>query len=249
MAIKVPAQVNTMMDSVVIAGQSIYEASAIPKNKLGAKIQLPDGRVFYYAKAGSTALVAGQVYCSPTPVSNHLGCAVAEAASVGDTRVKVTLSATAATKDQYAEGYLHINDAAGSGNYYKIKSNPAIASSGTGYIYLYDPLQEALTTSSKATLTANPFNGIVKAATTLVAPVVGVPIIDVPANNYCWIQTWGPAAVLTQGTLVIGQTAGPSGATAGAVAAVGVCTTPVVGFVAQVNANGEYSLIFLRILP
>ena len=245
----VPGQVKTMAKPEGIVRQSIYETSAIPKHDLGAMAKLRDGRVFYYAKAGSAALVAGQVQCAPAPVANHKDIAVAAAVAVGATRVSVTLGATAAAANAYAEGYIHLNSGtAGAGNYYKIKSHRAIASGGTGTIELYDPIQEALTTSSKATLTANPFNGVVVAATTLVAPPVGVPIVDVPAGHYCWLQTWGLAAVLTNGTIVIGQNVAPGG-DAGAVAAVAAATTPVIGYVAQVNATTEYSLIVLRISP
>ncbi|MEM2125707.1 MAG: hypothetical protein QXQ53_04850 [Candidatus Methanosuratincola sp.] len=245
----VPGTVTTMYDSDVIGGQSIYATSAVQKHRLGSRIALPDGRVFYYAKAGATNLVAGKLCCSPAPVANHTDVTVAAAAAVGDTKLYITIGATSMSANQYADGYLHANANAPAGNYYKIRSHLAIGSSGSGWIHLYDPIQEAFTTSSKVTLTVNPFNGVVAAATSLTAPVVGVPIIDVTASHYFWLQTWGPAAVLTYGTIVIGQNVGPSGSSAGAVAAVAASTTPVVGFVAHVNGDGEHSLIFLRLFP
>ena len=54
----------------------------------------------------------------------------------GDTSITVTLGATAATKDQYADGYIYTNDNTttsdrGEGQIYRIASNPAADGSAT----------------------------------------------------------------------------------------------------------------------
>ena len=69
-------------------------------------------------------------------------------AAAGATSVTVTLGATAATEDQYKDGFLYINDGAtGEGHVYKIKSNAVGASGGTCVLTLdeEDGLVTALT--------------------------------------------------------------------------------------------------------
>ncbi len=239
--------VVTMFGDSQILKQHIYEASATPKHRLGTKLVMGDGRVFYYAKAGDTALDDGKLCQSAAPNANHKNITVAAAAAVGDTKVKVTLGASALTANYYADGYLHCNDETPEGTIYKIKSHPAASASSSVWITLYDPIWKAFTTTSDVTLTKHPYDSLIVAPTSLTAPVVGVPIIDVPANHYFWLQTFGPCSVLTEGTIVIGQNVGASTTTSGAVSAIGAYTTAVVGWTMQVNATTEYSLIFLKI--
>lgn len=228
----------------------IYETSAtLPDGaRLGMRLAMDDGRVFRLAKAGAVALAAGKMCQGAPPVANHLNCAVAEAVPVGKMGIKVTIGATAMEKDQYRDGTLHVNDVDSEGYIYKIKSNPAIPSSGTGYIELYDPVAKALTTSSEVTFCKNLWDGtVVVPSGGLTQAPAGVPIVDVPPNHYYWSQVRGPAAVLTQGTVVIGQKVGIGGAADGACGPVAAVTTATWGFVMRVNASTEYSLIFLQI--
>ena len=230
-----------------VVGQSVYEESSTPKAKLGHRLVLGE-RVFRYGKAGSSNLSRGKMCQGPAPVANHKNIAVAAAAAAGATEITVTLGATAATKNQYAEGYLHVNDANGEGQCYKIKSHPAGSASGSLTVTLYDPIETALTTSSEVTLTANPFNGVIVAPNGgLTQIVVGVPLIAVTAGYYAWFQTRGPAPVLGQGTLVIGQNVGLGGTADGACGPVSADTTFVWGKVMQVNASTEYALIWLTL--
>jgi hypothetical protein len=183
-------------------------------------------------------------------VANHKNRAVAAAVAVGDTRVSVTLGNTAAAANDYAEGYLHCNATGAPGSVYKIKSHLAIDANGTGWINLYDPVTKAMTTSSKVTLTKNHYKDVVTCPTTLTSVPVGVSIVDVTNGYYFWLQTYGPCAVLTNGTIVVGNGVIPSGSVSGAVDAEAAASiVPRVGFVLQVNADTEFSLIFLRLSP
>jgi hypothetical protein len=93
--------------------------------------------------AGAAALAPGKLAVAATVVANHQNMAVAAAAAVGATSVTVTLGATAATADYYADGFLTINDAAGEGISYRVKSHPAHAGSGSLVVELYDPIKVA----------------------------------------------------------------------------------------------------------
>lgn len=242
-------QVRTMNSMFVIPKQSIYEQSSEQLHELGSLCALPGGRIFTYCKNGAVALDDGKVVQGAAPLPNHLNRTVAETAAVGSKRVKINFGATAAVANYYAEGYLHFNEAAPEGTYYKVSSHLAIAGSDAVYINLYDPLWKAATiTTSYATLTKETHDSVIilpNAAVT--AKIVGVPIRDITIAYYFWAQCWGPCAVLGQGTLVVGQLVGIGGTNDGAVGPVTAHTTAIIGEVMQVNASTEYSLIYLKI--
>lgn len=228
-------------------GQGIYEQSSVPQAKVGEELVVGD-RAFKYALNGAVALDPGKMCQGAAPVANHLNCAVAAAAGAGSNTVTVTLGATALSANAYAEGWLHVNDVNGEGQCYRIKSHPSALSAGTVVVTLYDEIVTALTTSSEVTLTANLYSGVVIAPNTgLTSAAVGVPLIPVTAAHYFWIQTKGVAAVLTQGTVVIGQKVGLGGTADGACGPVASDVTDTWGRVVRVNASTDYSLIDLKL--
>jgi len=248
----VPFAASSQWSEASVVKQSIYETSSTALARLGTRAVTGDGRVFRYAKAGSSAIAAGVLCQGPAPVANHKNIAVYAAASVGDTLLYVTLAGTSVSANDYAEGYVHANNTSPAGNIYKIKSHPDlnVSVSTTLALTLYDPITKAFTTSSKVTLTKSPYNSIVIAPSSGLTQIpVGVPIVDIAAGYYGWVQTWGPCPVLTQGTVVIGQNVGLGGTTDGAIGPVTAATTAVVGWTQQVNASTEFSLIYLTIAP
>ena len=229
----------------------IYETSdTLPEGgRLGMSLKMDDGRLFILSKADATALAAGKMCQGSVPVANHLNCAVAEAAAVGTSKIKVTLGATAASQNQYAEGILHVNSADSAGYIYKVKSHSAIAGNGSDYFKLYDAVAKALTSSSKVTLSKNLYDSTVVApAGGLTQSIVGVPIVDVAAAYYYWSQVRGATAVLTQGAVVIGQKVGLGGTADGACGPVAADVTATWGWVMRVNTTTDYSLIYLTIM-
>lgn len=233
--------------------QGIYEQSSVQKEELGTIRVLKDGRTFAYALAGATALGAGALTQGSAPDSNAHNEAIAASASIGAKTLTITFGG-AVTANFYKDGYLHVNDATGEGHAYRIKAHPAGTSSVL--VDLYDPIRVALTAStSEITLTANIQSGVIIHGSPPTAVVAGVPPIAVTAAYYFWNQVKGWAAVLTEGTVVIGQAVVPSTATDGAVAPLALTeATPntgggqlKVGTVMQVNATTEYSLINLGI--
>ena len=241
------------------ARQSIFEYSTTPNYELGEKRELADGRTFRYAFAGATSLVAGTLQQAPAPQANHLNmvCTVASATAggrIGDKTITVTDGGTAFVANEYAGGFLHINVTPGLGYVYKIASHPANAGSATCVFTLYDPIQIAVTASSYATVTYPIFGpnpaakttGTIICPTTLTSIPIGVSPVAATSNNYYWLQTRGPASILTDGTLVIGNQVGNSATTAGAVGPMsGGDLRGCVGKCLQVNATANNSLIFL----
>lgn len=227
----------------------IFQESSTQEHDLGAKIETTDGRILRYVKVGATALVAGKLYDGPAIVANHTNIAVASAASAGATELTVTLGATAATANQYANGYLVVNDADGEGYTYQIKSNPAADASGSLTVTLYDEdgLQEALTTSSEVTLVPNQYNGVIIHAATETGMPVGVAVTDATAGYYTWIQTRGPVSLLSDASPAsIGSSVAASATTDGA-GTIGNGILAVVGYAITAGISTEYRPVFLTI--
>lgn len=178
-----------------------------------------DGRRFRYAWAGSgAALVVGNVIQSPAQITNHQQL-TPSAASVGALQIVATLGATAATTNQYAWGLAIIDTTPGLGVSYSISGHASVLSAGVITVNLdpADPIQVALTGSSRVSLQANPYNGVIQApVTTLTGTVVGVAVSTIPASGGGWIQVAGAGGVLINGTPAVGQLVGSPGTVAGA---------------------------------
>ena len=197
------------------------------KQKLGTKAVLPDGRTFYYAKNSSTAITtAGQIVDGVAAVAAHdMDVAATEAHSVGDTTISLEVPTTDLTLNQYADGYLCINDGPGQGEVYRIKSHPAHdASDDNTVIFTIDEpdgIRTALTTASLFGIIYNPYTDvkIVDGDGTMTTGPLGVTTIPVTASYYCWLQTSGVASVLSGAVVAIvgdaigvSQASGESGA-------------------------------------
>jgi len=185
----------------------------------GTRLILPDGRIFKYGQMSSAAAIgAGQICQTAATVANHdMDLVMTAAASVGDKSFSITLGNTAATEDQYAEGYIGINDGAGEGHLYKIRQHDAIGSGGTGTINLSDgdTVSEATTTSSLAGLHKHPYKDIIIYPTTTSGFCVGVAAAEIAASSYGWFQTWGLGMVLCDVAFVPGNHIRVSDNTAG----------------------------------
>jgi len=177
---------------------------------------LPDGRVFYYGQTDG-AQTAGAICQSAVSVANHDMDLATNTASAGDKSVTVTVGGTAATEDQYKDGYLYVNDGTGEGHIYKIRQHDAISSSGSGAINLYDgdAIAVAFAAATIVGLAKNPYKDFVVYPTTATGHAVGVAATDFDDDDFGWLQTWGPAAVLCDVAFVIGNHVRVSDNTAG----------------------------------
>lgn len=193
-----------------------FVASTVQEIALGSKFVDQAGNAYRYCKVGGTATVAGKLYQAPAEVTNHQDV-VPAAAAIGATSVTVTLGATAATANQYAEGWLLVSVTPGEGYKYRIASHPAADASATLTLTLGDPLQVALTTASNCDLVANPYNGVIVNPTTASSAPVGVAVDVVAASSFGWLQTGGVACVLADGAITVGTNLAASNGTAGAV--------------------------------
>lgn len=235
----------------LVIQQGLFQESEELKHAIGTRLQLADGRVFYYAKAGAGALAAGSLNFQATPISGHEDCDVAAAVAVLDKQITLTPATAPVTANQYAEGFVSVRTAAdGLGQMRKIRGHPAAAIAADVVVDTYDPFTAAISVAAQADLVKNPYDEVIESTTEENLPS-GAPLIAVTADWYFWNQTWGPASILNQGGIAIGALAVP-GTAAGSVAqmaAVFAETIPIVGRAMQAGTDALASPIFLMLAP
>lgn len=205
----------------IAIGQDAFQSSSTPVHSVGQIGYTADGRTFRYVKAGASNLVVGNALQAPVEDTDHDDVAV-RATAAGSLELLITTGSGNGALDagEYDYGLAVVDTTPGLGYAYKIERHAAIAASTNGSLFLVpsDPVQVALTTSSKVTLVKNPYNGVIQLpATTLTNVCVGGCIYVIEAGYYGWIQSRGPGAALISGTPGAGQPITVSG-TAGALA-------------------------------
>jgi len=215
---------------------------------LGSKL-LYGNTTYRYCKMAATAVTAGKCVTHAASIAHHFDLAPTADVAAGETAISVeTAGDTDITLNQYAGGYLYINDGAGEGQMLRIRSNPAHDHSSDPSIVIttYDDLATALTASSstRITLIADPLSALIVQAATTTGATMGVTAVDMAASHFGWMAVSGPQAVLTSGTLVVGNHAVPLGAS-GAVGPAAGDVIQVIGTVMIVNVTTDYSLINL----
>ena len=212
---------------------------------LGSRL-LYGNTVYAYGRLAAVAITAGKCVTHAASIAHHFDLTPTAGVAAGETAISVETAGTDITLNQYANGYLYVNDAAGEGQMLRIKSNPAHDHSSDPSIVItcYDDLATAITTSSRITLIPDPRSAQIVQAATTTGATLGVTVVDMAASAYGWFAVSGPQAVLTSGTLVVGNHAVPLGA-AGAVGPAAGDVIQVIGTVMIVNVTTDYSLINL----
>lgn len=230
--------------------QPAFDSLASPLHAVGTLATTSNGRKFRYVKNGASALVRGNMIQAPAELTNH-DQLTPVAAAIGAIEVTVALGATAVTANQYAGGWICIDTTPGLGQFLTIDSHPAADASANLTVTLReeDALQVALTTSSRVTLVPNPYSGVIQSpVTTLTGAVVGAAIYPIAANEYGWIQSGGPAAVLIAGTPGVGLAVVVPGTAAGCVVVDGAASaTQVVGSMIVTGVDGKVLPVNLTI--
>ena len=249
------AQVGAMVSGakqVKAPAFSIYDEREIAPHDLGDELWVGD-RMFRFTKAGGTTLAPGKLVIAATPISYHQDCLLSAAVAAGGRVLTPTMGATTAvTENMYADGYLVLNKGTGFASAYRVKSHPAALVSATCAFTLYDDLEKAVDTTTEVTLVKNKYDSVIVLPTGATSQIpLGVPLLDVTASYYFWLQVKGPAPVLvdTANTLVIGETCGVANsvAVAGAVALRADQTTICVGRVLYIGTAAEYALVDLTL--
>ena len=194
----------------------LYEHSTV-KNanyNIGDRVVLPDGRVFRYAKATnilSSCKFGVKFYGQ---IGDGVATQVSASAAIGDKSIKITASGV--TEDEYRGGYFIAHVAIQ--QFRGIIGNTATDGSGDIVVYLDAALTNALVDASSycellqspyasVKLTAGPSGGL---SGDDYSSVAGIPNVEtVVANEYVWLQTWGPIWINPHGSSL--QDAGITG--------------------------------------
>lgn len=234
------------------SAQGLYDNSTRQMHVLGETIFTNDGRAFRYVFAGGVTLVSGKVHQAPAEDTTNFnpsgGLAIA-AQAIGDTSITTTSTVTL-TANQLAGGTVSIVVTPGVGKIYKIKSHPA-ATAAVVTLQLEDPIQVALTTSSKINIEPSPYSGVIVMPTTATGAPVGVSVCPIVTLNYGWLQVAGHGTILCDatGTITPGASVMNSGSVAGAVRTLTVgSNVSVVGISRATNVvsqGGEFKITLL----
>lgn len=236
----------------VLTEQDLNNLSTTKQTEYGAMGVTSDGRIFRYVGFGGTATIApGQLLIAAPYTTAYVGLAITATTvttgGVGQTTVSLTAgssflvltnsSSTAITQDQFAEGYITVNQTSGTANgpiTYKVLGNTAAGAGNVTatYVVVYlqesEPLRNAsvlVPGTDTATLYAGPWAAVNTSSTA--GRVMGVTPIQVPntasVTNYGWIQTYGSCWLTNDagGTLTVGEGFAQSTTTAGDIVAVG----------------------------
>ena len=201
-----------------------HEVSTDKQMPLGTLGITQDGRRFRYTENGGVALVAARLCQSELPGGNFDELAVQAAAAIGATAISITNGATTIAADDFLDGYMNIEDDAGEGHLFLLDTHLAEAAGNATVVMNLKPgysLLVALTTATTVSLVKNRFKDIVVHPSPPTAFLVGVAPRAVPLDNFCWIQVYGPASVLTEvytgSPVVIARSCYASGTVNGAV--------------------------------
>ena len=238
--------------------ERVTQSTKIGDLPLGARMVLPDGRMYAHAKAGGAALVAGKLTMGENTVNAHdTNLELPAAVAVGATTLTVTLATTAVTEDQYADGYLIVNDGTPEGQIYKIKGCNSAASTEAATISIEgtDGLVTAFkTATTEIGLRVNEFQGcLLWDHGAVVGIPAGIPPVDVAINYYFWVQRRGVAGYLDEGGGTLGESLVASTGTDGGLetwAGSGAATTwenEPLGWCHTVQGDGEYGAMYLTL--
>ncbi len=228
------------MSLPIITSQDIFaQGSTSPYMKVGELALDVWGNRYRYMKAGGSALVAGNLLQEAAEDTQFVSMAVPAVVAIGATSITVTNGTTTVAAGDFVDGLLTISTSAGIGQSFHIIGHTT-GGSGAAVTYNIDrPLLVALSTSSKVSVRANPYKGVIQyPVTTQTGGAVGFARIANTLGTFGWIQSGGDTPCLfDNGTNTSNGVTGiaPSAAVAGSIApvldAVGAIT---LGFARQV---------------
>ena len=244
----------------LLEDRNIFKATANKYFPLGAIAESRDGRRFRYSKNGAVALTKALVNQGAAGTSDwqdEIQTNNPSLPTAGDKVITVTMTATA-TKNQFIDGYLTVEQGTGYNEMYIIKGNKAgVANATSGYdieIEIADAggIRTAFAVTSNITVTLNKYDSVIEADADPTNVLTGVSLVDVTSGYYFWSQVKGPAPVTCDDTdtIVVGDMVDVSADATipGAIAlADAAADDHIVGLCMRACATSETALIDLKI--
>jgi len=242
------------------ADANFWTPTATQKHMLGAKFTTDDGRVFRYQKNGAGALTianGAQQAVETAGWVDEIQTNNPNLPSVGDTSITVTM-ATTATKDQFANGIVWVEQGTGIGTEYRIKGNKAGTANATSGFDIVIELADAggcriaYAVTSNVSVKLNTYDTVVVFPTNPTGVCTGFCKTAVSANYYFWGQTKGECVCMNGTDTIVtgdqvcigGQAEGVLSLEDGANPNEGDVT---VGYAIRAAASDEAALVMLTI--
>ena len=215
-----------------VYGVDAFDVATVQQHQLGTVGYDALYRRYRYVQAGAVALVKGNLLQSPARSTDFTDMAVQAIAAIDALAIEVTLGSTATTADMFTEGTLVISTSTGIGQNFSLAGHDVTAAAGTCTFNLNEPILTALATTSKATVTKSPYDGVIVSPTTRTGVTVGVALTAVAISGYGWIGVEGQFGVLSDATVAaVGEGLSPSTSTAG-------CVTKAVTLLERIGTAG-----------
>ena len=198
---------------IQISFQNVFQTTTSPAIALGTRAETPDGRVWTYVQASTGGLAKGNV---AVPAAATAVDGVSSSADSQGRIIYITKASAGWTVNQFANGWVVVDDGTGVGQVAQIQGNTA----DTLQLYPAYALSTALS-SVDSDITIRTTNLVVKAlVTSLVQNAVGVAQVAFAASDYGWVLVRGEGAVTAGGVLVVGEYFATGDDTAGQVLAI-----------------------------
>lgn len=189
----------------------LYQTSLVkdPKWNVGDRVVLPDGRAFRFARCSNiiSEIKYGVKFWNRI-ADGITGATLSQGEVAGATSIKI--GGAGVTLDEYRGGYIIIHVGATNRQFRGIVGNSAVDAAGDIVVYLDAPIVVPVTTATSAELLQCPYGNVrcrigEAAGTHDYTSVAGLPnVLTVAANQYLWIQTWGPIWINPHGASLFG---------------------------------------------
>ncbi len=191
--------------TIPLIDRQIYLNSAGKSYPIGVKGETSDGRFFRYALEGGNAVVSSVLCQSRVSDADWDTVAIATTTVAIDTKINVTSEGSGTfSKDELENGYLTCEtDPGNTGpNFWRIHGNDVVVTVGDDFnIYLSEgaTIGQVLTASSDTiNFAPSPWSKFIIHPSSATGIAVGVTLVQVSANRYCWLQTRGVCGVRMQ---------------------------------------------------
>lgn len=191
--------------------QDIYEASDTQNYPLGTRRQVPDGREYYYGKAGDTINTDVGVWSYNTQHISYTTIAESVLAEVSQIKLDVqsgdgVLADGAIAADELVGGYIVIFPHSENSFTRRITANTATTGAGEMTITLDKPIPVALTLNvDHGEAMASPYLDVRTGNHSGRRPVLGKADVAATVGQYLWIQRTGITWLAPQGEVGVGD--------------------------------------------
>lgn len=240
----------------LITAADLYTSTASPGDGMvvgQVAVDGKTGKMFRYALAGASNLVAGNLLQESAEDTSYENMAVGTAGAVGDSFIQVTNGTATITAAQFAGGSIGVYTAgtvAVGDEYTIIGITGTLTTGGALNVFVDKPLRYAFTTSAKVVMKRPTTSGAIQfPVTTQTGIPCGVAHYAITAAQYGWVQTHGPVTALSDNsTFAVGSMLSPSLAVAGAVGVnVAGTTHGTIGWAREPAASAKGIACFLMI--